>query len=323
MKFTLTEEQIAFREALDDLLGAANTADAARSWAAGDRAAGLGVWKQLADLGVTALLVPESEGGLGASHVDLVVAHEALGHHVAVGPWIENAALSTVLEGAAASALAEGTIATLALEPLAPFALDADVAATVYATTEDGLHVANVGHGHASVDTTRQLFEVDPHDGAIAPAEELGRAGEVAALACAAQLLGAAEHVLAEAVAYAGQRQQFGRAIGSYQALKHQLADVRIGLDFARPLIYGAALALDGDELTAGRSVSAAKAFTNQAALRAARTALQVHGAIGYTRELDLSLWLLRIQALQSAWGTTTHHRQVVLDSLVAAAGQP
>jgi hypothetical protein len=99
------------------------------------------------------------------------------------------------------------------------------------------------------------------------------------------------------------QRRQFGREIGSYQAIKHALADVRIALDFARPLVHGAAVALNA------RSASAAKLGAGDAAQQAMRTALQVHGAIGYTRELDLSLWLLKARALQSAWGTADWHR--------------
>jgi alkylation response protein AidB-like acyl-CoA dehydrogenase len=130
-------------------------------------------------------------------------------------------------------------------------------------------------------------------------------------LACAAQLLGAGERVLADSVTYVKQRKQFGREIGSYQAIKHQLADVRIALDFARPLVLGAAL---GEV-----PVSAAKVYAADAAYLAARTGLQVHGAIGYTAEFDLSLWLNRIRALVTAWGTPAYHRGRVLESLVGA----
>jgi hypothetical protein len=129
-------------------------------------------------------------------------------------------------------------------------------------------------------------------------------------------LLGLGERLLDATVAYAKQRRQFGREIGSYQAIKHRLADVRIGLDFARPLVHGAALA--GAE-TRSRDVSAAKVACGDAAHRAARAALQVHGAVGYTRELDLSLWITRVRALVGAWGTPTWHRHRVLDALVAA----
>lgn len=135
---------------------------------------------------------------------------------------------------------------------------------------------------------------------------------ELATLATAAYLLGAGQRVLDESVAYAKQRRQFGREIGSYQAIKHRLADVRIALDFARPLVYGAALNMGP------RSVSAAKVGAGDAAYLASRTGLQVHGAIGYTRELELSTWLITIRELQSAYGTAAQHRRRILDSLLA-----
>jgi len=129
-------------------------------------------------------------------------------------------------------------------------------------------------------------------------------------LATAAQLIGAAEAMLSAAVDYAKQRSQFGRIIGSYQAIKHKLADVHIAVELARPLVYGAALSMEP------RDVSAAKAAASDASLLAARAALQTHGAIGFTQEHDLSLWLLRVQALRSAWGTPEWHRRRVLEAL-------
>lgn len=291
MRFELTGDQIDFGHAVHDLLATSSTVAAARAWAEGDHAPGLEIWKRLADLGVHGLL---SDGG---SLVDLVVAHEALGFHLAVGPWIESAALSSTY----ADRVAAGELLTVAA-PGAGFALDADVAELVE---------GEVGERLESVDATRRLFRVST--GSI-PAVDL----DVATLACAAQLLGAGERVLADTVAYVKQRQQFGRPIGSFQALKHRLADVRIALDFARPLVFGAALSVSSGSVAGRRDVSAAKAFTSDAAWQAARTALQLHGAIGYTRELDLGLWILRIRALVSAWGTPSEHRARVLESLVA-----
>jgi len=295
MLFDLTEDQRDFRTALDDLLASARTVAAARAWADGDHAAGLAIWKRLAGLGVNGLLV---EGG---TPVDLAVAHEALGFHLAVGPWIEVAALSSAYP----DRVAGGEPLTV-VAPGVGFALDADVADLVNGTA---------GARLKSIDTTRRLFAVEK------PSPVDDAAFDMAALACSAQLLGAGERLLADTVTYVRQREQFGRAIGSFQAVKHQLADVRIALDFARPLIYGAALSLapGGLEGRAARDVSAAKAYASDAAWKAARTALQLHGAVGYTRELDLGLWILRVRALVSAWGTPAFHRARVLESLAGA----
>lgn len=312
MRFELTEEQAGFGQALGDLLAKADTVAVARAWAQGDTGPGLGLWKRLADQGVNALVVPEDAGGLGGSLVDLVVAHEVLGHHLAVGPWIEASAfLATALAGEALEAVAGGAVATVALAPHVPFALDGEAAEVVYAGTADGLAPARVVGTRPSVDTTRRLAEVAPAGEGVAV--ETGPAFDVAALACAAQLVGCGERLLADTVAYAKQRRQFGREIGSYQAVKHQLADVRIALDFARPLVLGAALG----EVPA----SAAKVAAADAAYLASRVGLQVHGAIGYTREFDLGLWITRVRALVGAWGTPAYHRSRVLADLTEARG--
>ncbi|HEX2895955.1 MAG TPA: acyl-CoA dehydrogenase family protein [Marmoricola sp.] len=315
MKFELTEEQAGFARSIGDLLAKADTVAAARAWAAGDTGPGLGIWKRLADQGLSALVVPEEAGGLGGSPVDLVVAHEVLGHHLAVGPWVESSAyLATALSGDALEAVAGGAVATVAVPPHVPFALDADVADVVYVGTEHGLARASVREVRASVDTTRRLGVVSPDSPVLEDAQSSATeaAFDVAVLACAAQLVGCGERLLADSVAYAKQRRQFGREIGSYQALKHQLADVRIGLDFARPLVHGAAL---GEV-----PVSAAKVAAADAAYRASRVGLQVHGAIGYTAEFDLGLWITRVRALVTAWGTPAYHRARVLATITEAA---
>ncbi len=120
------------------------------------------------------------------------------------------------------------------------------------------------------------------------------------------------------AAAYATERHQFGRPIGSFQAVKHLLAGAQVKLEFARPVVYGAAWALDEGEATASRAASTAKACASDAATEAARVSLQVHGAIGYTWECDLHLYLKRAWALAEAWGSADEHRARVLADLVA-----
>jgi alkylation response protein AidB-like acyl-CoA dehydrogenase len=287
VRFELSEDQRDFAAALEGLLSGADPAAAARAWAEGDHDPGLKLWARLADLGVT-MLVTE------ATPVELCLAFEALGRHAVPGPWVESAAYLPVALGREV----EG-IATVAVPPDVPLALDADVAGEVYVGTA---LVTEIGPMRSSVDRTRRLFEVtgDP--------VAWDAAFDAAVLAVSAQLLGAGERVLADSVAYVKQRRQFGREIGSYQAIKHALADVRIALDFARPLVFAAALG----EI----SPSAAKVAAGDAAYLASRTGLQVHGAIGYTAELDLSLWITKIRALVTAWGTPAVHRQRLLESL-------
>jgi alkylation response protein AidB-like acyl-CoA dehydrogenase len=290
---------------------------AVRAWADGDTGPGRKVWARLADLGVTALAVPERFDGLDADPVDLVVALERLGRWCVPGPVTESIAVAPVLlaDDERCAALAAGElIVTVALPPRVPRATDADTAGlTLLADVSGNVSEARPGEQHESVDPSRRLFGVSA--GESAWQADVARGYEFGALATAAQLIGAGQALLDAAVDYAKQRAQFGRIIGSYQAIKHKLADVHIALELARPLVYGAALSLADQSPDTARDVSAAKASASDAALLAARTALQTHGAIGFTAEHNLSLWLLRVQALRPAWGDPATHRRRVLEA--------
>jgi alkylation response protein AidB-like acyl-CoA dehydrogenase len=319
MRFALSQEQSQFAAALSSLLADADVPAAIRAWAGGDQAPGLTLWRRLAELGVTALAIGEEYDGLAASPVDVVVAFEELGRHAVPGPLIESLVAVPALLGRsdpAASAVAARwlpgiasgkTLATVALPPHVPHALDADLADPVLLAGPDGIRLGRVGPAYSSVDRSRRLFELNA--GEPVGAGDVGAALDAGALACAAQLLGLGRSLLDATVEYAKQRHQFDRPIGSFQAVKHHLADVLVGLELARPLVYGAAVT--GDP----RDVSAAKVAASEAAYRAGRVALQVHGAIGYTAEHDLGLWLTKVRALRSAWGTPHWHRTRILEA--------
>jgi alkylation response protein AidB-like acyl-CoA dehydrogenase len=195
------------------------------------------------------------------------------------------------------------------MPPHVPFALDAAAADAVYVVDGATLFTGSVTGAVTSVDRARLLGEVAAAD-AIGPVDP-SAAFDLGALATAAQIHGAGVALLHRSTEYATQRKQFGKPIGSFQAVKHQLADAYVALDMARPLLFAAAIALDS--ATAARDVSAAKVACTDAAYRASRAALQVHGAIGYTAEYDLALWLTKVRALVSAWGTQRVHRDRVL----------
>jgi len=135
-------------------------------------------------------------------------------------------------------------------------------------------------------------------------ASAVAHAWNLGAVASSAQLLGAGRALLEASVRHVSVRAQFGQPVGTFQAVKHKLADVAIALEFARPLLDAAAAAITDGAATAPRDVSAAKVACADAATLAARAALQVHGAIGYTAEHDLSLWLTKVRALTPGWGT-------------------
>jgi alkylation response protein AidB-like acyl-CoA dehydrogenase len=324
MNFAWTKEQHAFAETLDALLSSAGPVAAARSWALGASDAGLALWRALADVGVQALCVPERLGGLDAGPVEATIAFEKLGYHGVPGPWIESVVMAPALlagtsEETLLTQVAAGeALVSFAAPPMTPRAVDAAGARVFFLGEGGALHQGVTGPLAASVDPSRRLFEVTPGAPvATVSSDQMARAFDGAALACAAVLLGAGERMLATSVDYVGERRQFGRPVGQFQAVKHLLADVRVALDFARPLVLGAAHQLAAGSSDAGRDVSAAKVACADAAHLAARTALQVHGAIAYTLECDVSLWFLKVRALLAAWGTAGFHRDRLIRALI------
>ena len=317
MKFALDAQQRDFAASIDAALSAADVPAAVRAWSAHDTAPARKIWSQLGELGVTALAVGEDFDGLAAHPIDLVVACEGLGRWGVPGPVAESLAVAPILlrgDQRSAALAAGDLIVTVALERAVPRAVNADFAGLVLLGSAGTASDGTAGAAHDSVDPTRRLFDVtatgQPWAADTACAYEYG------ALATAAQLIGAGQAMLDMSVAYAKQRSQFGRIIGSYQAIKHKLADVHIAVELARPLVYAAALALAENSPDTPRDVSAAKAAASDAALVSARAALQTHGAIGYTAEHDLSQLLLRVQALRAAWGDPASHRRRVLEGL-------
>ncbi|GLW99218.1 acyl-CoA dehydrogenase family protein [Microtetraspora sp. NBRC 16547] len=343
MKFLLDAEQRLFGDTLHKLLAEAGTPAVIRDWAAGTREPGLALWRSLADAGVLAVAVPESAGGAGPLPVELVTAFHELGRHAVPGPYAETVAVAALLdrldlldglgavaddrligpagewsEGKWSEGVAEGrTVASLALPPAMPYALDADAADIVLLVDGDELRAGVPGEARSSLDPARRLFTVTGGD-VLASGPAVRAAAEAAydmgALACAAQLVGVGRALLDVSVAYATTRRQFGRPIGEFQAIKHHLANALVGLEYARPLVHGAALAHGSPDFP--RDVSAAKVAASEAAYAVAKIALQVHGAIGYTDEYDPSLWIRKARALRSAWGSPAAHRARVIAAL-------
>ncbi|MFJ5306008.1 acyl-CoA dehydrogenase family protein [Streptomyces sp. NPDC088350] len=313
MRFLLDPEQRAFADSLNAMLTAADTPAVVRSWSRGDHASGRALWRRVAQAGVFALAVPEAYEGLGAHPVELAVAFVELGRHAVPGPLVETVAAAALLTEPGPAkrllpALASGeAMATAA--PAGSYALDGDVATTRLAWDADGLRLAP-GHGpvRASLDPARRLTALLPGGELLSPDPPVAHAVTWARLATAAQALGVGLALLDRTVAYVKQRTQFGVPIGSFQVVKHQLADAKIALEFARPLLFGAALTMTESD------VAAAKVTACEAAYATARTALQLHGAIGYTAEYDLSLWLTKARALRASWGDPGECRAAVLD---------
>ncbi|MFF4032359.1 acyl-CoA dehydrogenase family protein [Streptomyces sviceus] len=312
MRFLLDAEQREFAASLNSMLTAADTPSVARDWSRGDHDSGRALWGRIAEAGVFALAVPEAYDGLGPRPLELTLAFVELGRHAVPGPLVETVTAAALLTEPAAAkrllpALASGeTMATLARD--GGYALDGEAADIRLSLTAGGLHLAP-GHGPVgpSLDPARRLTPLTPGGELLTAHPPVAAALTLARLTTAAQALGVGLALLDKTVSYVRQRTQFGAPIGSFQAVKHQLADVKIALEFARPLVLGAALTMTRED------VAAAKVTACEAAYRAARTALQLHGAIGYTAEYDLSLWLTKARALRTAWGSPDECRATVL----------
>ncbi|TDE19886.1 acyl-CoA dehydrogenase [Nonomuraea mesophila] len=316
MNFGFTDDQLALGATVRDVLRAHCPPSALRT----ERRP---AWKQLAGLGFFGLLLPDGSGGLALSPADVLPALEETGRACLPGPVVETAVLAPYLV-AHLPGLASGAVCVSVLPPGQAYAPDADLADLLVVARAGGWHLVRKEsvrlEPRPGVDPCRPLFEVafDVSEERAAP---VGPALLAATVATAAQLIGVARELLAVTVAYARARTQFGAAIGSFQAVKHRLADVAVAVEFAAPLVHRAALAVGGPVggpaggpagvplPSAERDVSAAKAAAGEAAGLAARVALQVHGAIGYTEELDLRFWLARAWSLSAAYGTTDAHR--------------
>lgn len=272
--------------------------------------------------------VPQLLAGLAAAAPELAAAaHPTSPSADRAAPELAAPELAQRCSGWLAGLATGELLGTLAAPPVVPYAADADAAGLVLLVSAGSVWLARPGPQHQSVDGTRRLAELHGTEllaGAAMTAGAMRQAVQLGTLASAAQLLGAGRALLEASVRHAAQRVQFGRPVGSFQAVKHQLAGVAIGLEFAQPLLDAAAITVAvgrGASSRARRDVSAAKVACADAAYRAARTALQVHGAIGYTEEHDVSLWLTKVRALVPAWGSQAYHRAVVLAQVTREDG--
>lgn len=290
MRFALTDEQSAFRDAVRDLL-AKEPRDRRSTWDA------------LAEMGVPSVLVPEERGGLGLDEMTLVPILEETGYAALAFPIVETAMV------APAAGLA-GDVAALADGDLVAWPDEADV--ILVAAADELLALPRAEAGLEPLDTVDPLRPLSrlpqQRAGTRAGAAVLDRA----ALGTAAQLIGLGQAMLDRTVAYVRDRHQFGVPIGSFQAVKHHLADALKELSFARPVVWRAAWSMAVDANSVERDVAMAKAMASDAAAFVARRALQCHGAIGYTVENELHLYLKRTWALCRSYGDTQYHRDRV-----------
>ena len=344
MRFSLSADQVAFRDAVRELLADRCGPSVVRAaWSeapdtatdpSADRRSGLladplapasgavdAVWRHLAELGLFAAAAPEDRGGLGLVETDLVPVLEEVGYAAVPWPVAETMAVAVPLLVATgdptdllADVVAGKTKVALAgsagaiLNGLVPYGGRADLilslvggrarltasGATTRESTVDGsLAAVRIGISNDDVltdDPDLVELSVDRAD-----------------LATAAQLVGLGRRMLDLTTAYVATRRQFGAPVGSFQAVKHHLANALLRLEFAAPAVLAAGWALAGRGATRRRDVSMAAILASEAARETAKAAIQCHGAIGYTVEYDLHLYAKRAWALAATCRTDEH----------------
>ena len=364
MNFAFTEEQEELRATARAFLAEHSTPTHVRAAMESELGHDPSVWKRVgAELGWTAVAIPEAYGGLGLSWVEVAALSERMGEALFCGPWLATVGLAapallaagdeaqrTRLLGAIAG---EGARAALAASGSTRWRRERDayvldgvergvvdghcadwvVVAARAAGARDaaGVSLFAVPSGSAglervalpTVDRTRRLAELRlagvrvpaeqrlGAEGGAAPA--LARAQALGAVALAAESVGVAQRALEMAVAYAKERVQFGRPIGSFQAIKHKCADMMVKCESARSAVYWAAcVAAEPDAPDLELAASAAKAAASDAAFFCAGGALQIFGGVGFTFEYDVHLWFKRARANAALLGDAAHHREQV-----------
>ena len=317
MRFALPDEARELQAGMRDVLRTACPAEVVRAgWAERPE----GVWKTLGELGLTGLLVAEPDG-MGLDDLVAAAALQECGYAGVPGPLVETVSVAAPLL-AAAGRLPDGLLegrTTVAVQrgEVVPHAATADLVLRL----EDGaawLLTDPEREAVATVDGSRSAALVTG-DGTLldVPPEAVTRAERRGSLGAAAFLVGLSRRMLDLTVGYVRERQQFGVPVGSFQAVKHPLANALVGVEFAAPTVLRAAQSLLDDDPEAHVHVAMAKALASDAAWTVGRATLQAHGAMGYTVEYDLHLFAKRAWAMAADWGTAAEHRETVARTLL------
>lgn len=344
MRFAPTEDQLAFASAMRELLAAECPPEVVRAaWEGGDTT---GLWTHLTGMGVVGALAPEGLGGSGMDEVDLALLLVEAGRAAVPAPLSDVAMVAVpavrdhARSGSTGVSDAEGVLAAIcAGDATVAVGLEVDrdaSTALVDGATGARWFLLEAGDGLHLVDAdVVDCKPVPSADGALrvsavtwtpstatrlvdAPVAA-ATAADRAALGAAAQLCGLADRMIELTVGYAAERRQFGQPIGSFQAVQHRLADATLAVAFARPLVLRAAVSVAAGDPLASVHVSMAKASASDAAETVAAAALQCHGAIGYTTEYDLHLFMQRAWWLARRHGGAAWHRRRVQQHLLGS----
>lgn len=338
MDFTFTEDQLLFQESVRDFLTKEVTPEKIRERWDTETGRSDELWAQLAELGLCGMTVPEEHAGLGMNELDFVLLAQEAGYVALPEPLVHTVlvAVPTLLNSSKEELKTEWLPKVAAGEAKVVVGLEqnslvedahiADLlilekAGVLYALRQDEVSL----RANESVDPSRKLFAVTFDEAKAAVFAEGDEAARLingalnrGALGVAAQALGLAQRMVDMSVAYTSERKQFGVPIGTFQAVKHHMANVAYKLEYAKSPVYRAAYAVANGLSTVDMNVSHAKFAACEAADLAARNSIQVHGAMGYTWEVDLHIFLKRAWAFNNTWGDAGFHKRRVADFVFA-----
>jgi len=330
-------DQEAVRDAIRDVLREQAGPERLRAAIATDDAFDPQLWATAGELGWFGLAVPESAGGAGYGLPEAMILFVELGRSLAPGPWLGTIVASRVLgarggnRATLAALLAGRERVALVDDPGDRLGVDGVIDGVDENVVDGGgatcflvlgaRNVRRVGGGRVvaearpSIDPTRRLARVRFERAAVeAVSDDAAGVRYAATLLAAAEAAGVAERTLEMSVAYAKVREQFGRPIGSFQAIKHRCADMAVRAEVARSAVTYAAVALEEGRAEATLAVHIAKTLATDAAITNATDNIQNHGGIGYTWEAEPHLYLKRARLLEHVLGTRSEH----LDAIAA-----
>jgi alkylation response protein AidB-like acyl-CoA dehydrogenase len=316
MDFEPTDDQVALQGGLRRFLADRVTPESRRAIGELPGAVDRELWRELGGLGTFSLTLPEADGGVGLGLADATLVFEELGRAAVPGPLIGTFLAAGL--GAGISARARAGDAVVGLVPDGNPAFVEHLAAldALIVVAPDGVVLADPPRASRPVErpldplTPVDVVDVLPAGDRVGGADLSGHLRTAGGLLAGAVQVGLADVALSLATAYAKERTQFGRVIGSFQALKHLLADAQVAVEVARAAVQAAGVEIDdvaagdGDPARACRAADGARVVASRAADRATRACVQVHGGMGFTWELDAHLFLKRALVLDVGVGS-------------------
>jgi alkylation response protein AidB-like acyl-CoA dehydrogenase len=320
MEFALSAEQRELAATVRSLLVRRVDSAAVRAALASEPGYDEALWRTLCEqIGVAALAIPEAYGGAGFSLLESMVVLEELGRSLAPSPLLSSVVTAEALLAGGTDAAKAELLPRIAAGEVAAFGVPGEPVlfadrAAVLVVAGDALTLApGPGEWAPSLDQTIRLGTVTAAGAPIGDAEAArARAALVGAVGVAALSAGLAARALELTVAYTKERVQFGRPIGSFQALKHRMADLLVLVEMARSAARAAAYALATDAPNAGQLAHVAKSYCSDALGRVAAETVQLHGGIAITWEHDAQLVFKRAHALGQLFGTPRAHRALI-----------